>query len=169
MLIISRTVKEVPMWTKEVSITANASPETIWQIYADIPNWTAWHHEILECHIGGPFEPGSKGAMTVTGNLRPLPFVLLEVQAGVAFTDLTEIPGANIVFAHHLERTSEGTKITHNVTISGTAWEQIAATLGKQLEHGLPRTIELLAGLAEKHELANNAYDASHETQRISV
>jgi uncharacterized protein YndB with AHSA1/START domain len=157
------------MWTKEVITTSNASPETIWQIYTDIPKWTDWHDEILECHIDGPFEPGSKGAMTIAGNPRPLPFVLLEVQAGVAFTDLTEIPGANIVFAHHLERTSEGTRITHTVTISGSAWEQIAATLGKQLEHGLPQTIELLARLAEKHELANNAYDASHETRRISV
>jgi uncharacterized protein YndB with AHSA1/START domain len=157
------------MWTKEVSTTSNASPETIWQIYTDIPNWTQWHVEILECHINGPFEPGSKGAMTIAGNSCPLPFVLLEVQAGVAFTDLTEIPGANIVFAHHLERTSASTKITHTVMISGSAWEQTAATLGKQLEHGLPQTIELLARLAEKHELANNAYDAGHETNRISI
>jgi uncharacterized protein YndB with AHSA1/START domain len=157
------------MWTKQVSTVSNASPETIWQIYSDIPKWTDWHDDILECHIDGAFEPGSKGAMTVAGNPRPLPFVLLEVQAGVAFTDLTEIPGANIVFAHHLERTSEGTKITHTVTISGTAWEQIAATLGKQLEHGLPQTIELLARLAETHELANNTYDVNHETKRIPV
>jgi uncharacterized protein YndB with AHSA1/START domain len=158
------------MWTKKVSTTANASPKTIWKIYADIPNWTNWHDEILECHIEGAFEPGSKGAMTVAGNPRPLPFVLLEVEPEISFTDLTEIPGANIVFAHHLEPTGEdGTQITHTVTISGPAWEQIAATLGKQLEHGLPQTIELLARLAEKHELANNAYDASHETRRISV
>jgi uncharacterized protein YndB with AHSA1/START domain len=157
------------MWTKQVSTTSNASPETIWQIYTDIPNWTQWHDEILECHIDGPFEPGSKGAMTIAGNSRPMPFVLLEVEPEVSFTDLTEIPGANIVFAHLLERTSEGTRITHTVTISGPAWEKIAATLGKQLEHGLPQTIELLARLAEKHELANNEYDASHEAERISV
>jgi uncharacterized protein YndB with AHSA1/START domain len=157
------------MWTKEVSTISNASPETIWQIYIDIPNWTQWHDNILECHIDGPFEPGSKGAMRVQGNPRPLPFVLLEVQDEIMFTDLTEIPGANIVFAHLLEETSEGTRITHTVTISGPAWEQISGTLGKQLEHGLPQTIELLARLAEKQELAKNAYDASHETRRISV
>ena len=157
------------MWTKEISTISNSSAKTIWQIYIDIPKWTDWHDNILECHIDGVFEPGSKGAMTVQGNPRPLPFVLLEVQDEIMFTDLTEIPGANIVFAHHLERTSEGTRITHKVTISGPAWEQIATTLGKQLEHGLPQTIELLARLAEKHELANNAYDASHETRRISV
>jgi uncharacterized protein YndB with AHSA1/START domain len=157
------------MWTKEVSTTSNASPETIWQIYADIPNWTDWHDEILECHIDGPFKPGSKGAMTIAGNPRPLSFVLLEVQTGVAFTDFTEIPGANIVFAHHLERTSEGTRITHIVTISGSAWEQMAATLGKQLERGLPQTIELLARLAEKHELAHTEYDSNNEARPIPV
>jgi uncharacterized protein YndB with AHSA1/START domain len=158
------------MWTKQVSTTSNASPKTIWQIYADIPNWTAWHDEILECHIDGTFEPGSKGAMTVTGNPRPLPFVLIEVEPEISFTDLTQIPGANIVFAHLLEARGEGaTKITHAVTISGPAWEQIAATLGKQLEHGLPQTIELLARLAEKHELANTAYDTSHEARPIPI
>ena len=157
------------MWTKQVSTTSSASAKTIWQIYIDIPKWTDWHDNILECHIDGSFEPGSKGGMRVQGNPRPLPFVLLEVQDEIMFTDLTEIAGANIVFAHLLEKTSEGTRITHTVTISGPAWEQIASTLGKQLENGLPQTIELLARLAEKHELAKNAYDANRETRRISV
>jgi uncharacterized protein YndB with AHSA1/START domain len=158
------------MWTKQVSTTSNASPKTIWQIYTDIPNWTAWHDEILDCHIDGAFEPGSKGAMKVIGNPRPLRFVLLEVEPEISFTDLTEIPGANIVFAHLLKQKGDGgTQITHTVTISGLAWEQIAATIGKQLEHGLPQTIELLARLAEKHEHANNAYDTSHEARPIPV
>jgi uncharacterized protein YndB with AHSA1/START domain len=141
------------MWTIQASSTSKASPETIWPHYTDVANWKSWDDSIIASHIHGPFEPGSKGTMTIVGNPHPLGFEMLEVEANKIFRDVTEIPGVSIEFAHTLEPISGGTKITHHVTISGPAWEQIAATVGKELEHSLPHTVASLAKLAEQ-ELA---------------
>jgi Polyketide cyclase / dehydrase and lipid transport len=153
MLIISRTKQEVLMWTFQASANSKASPDTIWSLYSDVANWKRWDDAIITSDLQGQFEVGSKGSMTIEGNPRPLPFVLLEVEVNKLFRDVTEIPGVNIEFTHSLEQLPDGTKITHHVTISGPAWEQVAATVGKKLEHGLPQTVASLARLAES-ELA---------------
>jgi Polyketide cyclase / dehydrase and lipid transport len=140
------------MWTFQASAVSKANPETIWPLYSDVTNWKRWDDAIIASDLQGPFEVGSHGSMTIEGNPRPLPFVLLEVEANKIFRDATEIPGVKIEFIHTLEPTPEGTQITHQVTISGPAWEQVAATVGKKLEHGLPLTVASLAKLAE-HEL----------------
>jgi uncharacterized protein YndB with AHSA1/START domain len=141
------------MWTFQASANSKASPETIWGLYTDVANWKRWDDAIIASNLEGAFEPGSKGSMTIEGNPYPLGFVLLEVEANRLFRDVTEIPGVAIEFRHKLEPTSEGTKITHHVTISGPGWERGAATIGKKLEQGLPHTVASLAKLAES-ELA---------------
>jgi uncharacterized protein YndB with AHSA1/START domain len=142
------------MFTFQASAISKANPETIWQLYSDVTNWKRWDDAIISSHVEGAFEVGSHGSMTIEGNPRPLPFVLLEVEANRIFRDVTEIPGVKIEFTHRLEPTAEGTKITHHVTISGPAWEQVAATVGKKLEHGLPITVASLAKLAESKLVA---------------
>ena len=137
------------MWTTQASAISQATPETIWALYANVPNWKRWDDAIVTSHVNGAFAPSSTGAMTVQGNLHPLAFTLLEVLPNILFRDVTEIPGANIEFTHTLERTAEGTRITHQVSISGPAWEGIAASVGQGIAHGLPHTVASLARLAE--------------------
>ena len=143
------------MWTFQASAISKANPETIWPLYSNVNAWTRWDDAIITSHVEGKFEVGSKGSMTVEGNPHPLVFVLLEVETNKLFRDVAEIPGASIEFLHTLEVTHEGTKITHQVTISGPAWEQVAATVGKKLTHGLPHTVASLAKLAEQELIAS--------------
>jgi Polyketide cyclase / dehydrase and lipid transport len=140
------------MFTFHASAISTANPETIWPLYSDVTNWNRWDDSIVASDLAGTFEVGSHGSMTIEGNPRPLPFVLFEVTANKSFCNASEIPGVKIEFIHTLEPTTEGTQITHQVTISGPAWEQVAATVGKKLEHDLPLTVASLAKLAE-HEL----------------
>ena len=128
---------------------STANPETIWPLYSDVINWKRWDDSIVASDLAGAFEVGSHGSMTIEGNPLPLPFVLLEVTENKSFRDATEIPGVTIEFIHTLEPTPEGTQIMHQVTISGPAWEQVAATVGKKLEQGLPHTVASLAKLAD--------------------
>jgi hypothetical protein len=141
------------MWTFQASANSKASPETIWPLYSNVAEWNRWDNSIMASHIDGAFETGSQGSMTIAGNPHPLGFEMLEVEANKIFRDVTEIPGVSIEFSHTLEPISDGTKITHHVTISGPAWEQVAATIGKRLEQDLPHTVASLAKLAEQ-ELA---------------
>jgi Polyketide cyclase / dehydrase and lipid transport len=138
------------MFTFQASAISKAKPETIWPHYSDVANWKRWDEALTASDLQGAFEVGSHGTMTIEGNPRALGFVLLEVEANKIFRDVTEIPGVKIEFTHRLEPTPEGTKITHHVTISGPAWEQVAATVGKKLEHDLPLTLASLAKFAER-------------------
>jgi Polyketide cyclase / dehydrase and lipid transport len=137
------------MFTFQASAISKAKPETIWPHYSDVANWKRWDDALTASDLQGAFEVGSHGSMTIEGNPRALGFVLLEVEANKSFCNLSEIPGVSIDFAHTLEQRPDGTKITHRVTISGPAWEQVAASVGKKLEHGLPQTVASLAKLAE--------------------
>ena len=150
MLTITWIFKEVHVFTTQASAISKTNPEAIWPLYSDVTNWKRWNEAILASRVEAAFEAGSKGSMTIEGNPRPLEFVLLEVEANKLFRDVAEIPGVKIEFTHLLEPVADGTKITHQVTISGPAWEPVAATVGKKLEHDLPNTVASLARLAEQ-------------------
>jgi Polyketide cyclase / dehydrase and lipid transport len=137
------------MWTFQASAISNAKPETIWPHYSDVANWKRWDDAITASDLQGAFEVGSHGTMTIEGNPQALGFVLLEVEVNEIFSNVAEIPGVKIDFTHTLEPITGGTNVTHRVTISGPAWEHVAATVGKKLEQGLPRTVASLAKLAE--------------------
>jgi uncharacterized protein YndB with AHSA1/START domain len=142
------------MWTTQASAISSATPEAIWKLYTDVTCWKEWDGSVISSSVNGAFEPGSQGSMTLHGNPHPLGFELLEVETNRLFRDVTEIPGARLEFSHHLEPTADGTRITHVVTITGPAWEQVAATAGKGIEHGLPQTVRSLAELAACTTLA---------------
>jgi hypothetical protein len=137
------------MWTTEATTTSSATPEAIWNLYSTVGTWPQWDHSLESCRLEGPFEAGSHGEMLIKGAPAPLPFKLTEVKALQIFADETALPGATVHFVHTLERTPDGTRITHRASITGEHWERFAQTVGADIEHGLPNTVRSLARLAE--------------------
>jgi hypothetical protein len=136
------------MWTYEHSIETDASPESIWPLYAEVPSWPRWDQGLEWVTLNGPFAAGSTGSLKVPGQ-DPLPFKVLDVRPRVGFSDETYILGLAIRFDHSLELTARGkTLITHRVIISGAAAEELGPQLGPQITSDVPEAMESLARLA---------------------
>jgi hypothetical protein len=75
-----------------------------------------------------------------------LTWTLTEVEDGVLFTDVTEIPGvATLTFVHRIDARPDGSAITHEVRIDGPA----AAQLGPMVTSDTPDAMAALARIAE--------------------
>ena len=96
------------------AIITQATPEALWQLYADPSTWPSWDPDAEYVTLDGPFATGSGGTMKFTGQ-DPLTYVLEDVDPHRAFTDVTSVNGATIRFGHRIEPTDEGTRLTHEV------------------------------------------------------
>ena len=136
------------MWTYKHSIESDASPESIWPLYSDVPAWPRWDQGLEWVTLSGPFAAGSTGSLKVPGQ-DPLPFKVLDVRPREGFSDETYIPGLAIRFDHSLEVTATGkTRITHRVIITGADADEMGPQLGPQITADVPEAMESLAHLA---------------------
>ncbi len=137
------------MYTFEHSITTKAKPATIWGLYADITSWTAWDDSIEHAALDGPFVAGARGVVQPQGQ-DTLSFQLINVEPLRGFSDVTAIPDAGIEvrFVHRLQKTLDGTRITHAVSIA----EHLGPPFIAEVSPGIPRTMERLAALAIDRE-----------------
>ncbi len=136
------------------SIITKARLETIWELYADITAWTSWDIGIEYASLEGPFAAGTSGVLQPQGQDK-LSFQLIDVEPLDGFSDVTDIPGADITirFDHRLQKTLDGTRITHSVSITGPNVDKFGEQFIAELSDGIPQTMERLAALAiEKDE-----------------
>jgi hypothetical protein len=141
-------MEEISMWTYQHSIETDASPDSIWPLYSDVPGWPRWDQGLEWVTLTGPFAGGSTGSLKVPGQ-DPLPFTILDARPLEGFSDETYIPGLAIRFDHALELMASGkTRITHSVIITGPAAEEVGPELGPQITADVPEAMESLARLA---------------------
>lgn len=67
------------MWRREIDIEVNATSETVWDVFCDVPGWKRWNAGIEHIEINGPFEAGTVFIMTPPGH-DPLYTRLVEVK-----------------------------------------------------------------------------------------
>ena len=149
------------MWNTEASAISSATIDAIWKLYATVGTWPQWDHALESSRLEGAFEAGSRGEMRIKGAPTALSFTIIELRPLEAFSSENALPGATVHFVHTLERTPEGTRITHHASITGEAWERFAQTIGADIERGLPQTVQALARLAESPQNPNG-YDPLH-------
>lgn len=125
-----------------------ASPERIFKIYEDVPNWHTWDPDTKSASLDGPLAVGARGRLTPTkGNT--VPMVVTEAVKGKCFTVESKIPLFRMVFEHELSRRGSGTEVIHRVTFSGLLSPLIGRVLSRQLDTGLPVTLANLKRMAE--------------------
>ncbi|MCL4318748.1 MAG: SRPBCC family protein [Firmicutes bacterium] len=131
------------------SITTKAKAETIWELYRDITSWTTWDEGIEYVTLDGPFAAGTLGVLQAKGQDK-MSFQLTEVEPLHGFSDVTDILAAGIavLFTHRLQKTLDGTRITHAVTVMGSNAEKFGPQFITEVSQGIPRTMERLAALA---------------------
>ena len=137
----------------EHKITVSATPDILFRIYEDVANWHTWDPDTKRAVLKGPFEPGSKGKLTpAKGNT--VPMRVTEVVANRSFTVESKIPFFRMVFEHELIPQAGGTEVIHRVKLSGPLLMIIGKMLSRQIDAGLPITLQNLKQLAEAKSVA---------------
>lgn len=137
----------------EHRITVAASPEVIFDIYADVANWPTWDPDTKRANIDGSFQVGSRGRLTPTkGNT--VPMVLTQVVPAKCFTVESRIPLFRMLFEHELVPVPGAIEVVHRVTLSGLLSIVLRPILANQLNSGLPVTLRKLKALAEARSAA---------------
>ncbi|MFE6167461.1 SRPBCC family protein [Viridibacillus arvi] len=137
------------MWKYEHSIITEATPDSIWELYRNISEWTKWDKDVIDVKLDGPFDKGVTGCMTLTGQ-EPFLFTLTEVKENEFFSNTTvlERAGIQLDFHHRIERHKTKTKVTHSVVISGSNAEMIGNQIGPMITKGIPNSMTNLEMLA---------------------
>ncbi len=125
-----------------------ARPEVVFRLYGDVANWHTWDPDTKQATLDGPLHPGAQGKLTPT-NGRTVPMRVTDVVPGRSFTVESKIPLFRMVFEHELTPGPSGTEIVHRVTFSGLLSMLLGPMLSRQLNAGLPVTLDRLRQLAE--------------------
>jgi Polyketide cyclase / dehydrase and lipid transport len=128
--------------------TAQATPETIFALYADVAHWHTWDPDTKSATLDGPLQVGAHGTLAPTKG-RAVPMRVTAVVPGRAFTVESKIPLFRMVFDHTLLPGPAGTEIVHRVTFSGLLSVVLGPMLIRQLNVGLPVTLGNLKQRAE--------------------
>jgi len=129
----------------EHSIETTATPEVIWQLFVDVPNWRRWNAGIERIEMTQPFAVGSEFEMQPTGGplLRSR---LVEVAPHRHFIDETRLGELVVRVAHRIESLERGARITYAVEASGPGSEEV----GPMVSSDFPEVLQALATLAER-------------------
>lgn len=132
----------------------NASPEKIWEMYANVNNRFKWEFDLEAIKLNGDFVAGSSG--TIKLEKQPeMPFTLISVIPNKEFFDKTEIPGSGMTVCvrHQLTKCGNKTLVKHSMSlekIDGAITEEDINFLS-QIFSDTPQAI-----LAIKKEVENN-------------
>ena len=132
----------------EHRINVAATPGSIFHIYQDVENWHVWDPDTRRATLNGPFEVGSRGRLTPT-NGNSVPMVVTKMVHDSCFTVESKIPLFRMVFEHELVPLQGMTEVIHRVTLSGPLTFIIGKMLVRQLNLGLPHTLQNLKSLAQ--------------------
>ncbi|MCL2346495.1 MAG: SRPBCC family protein [Desulfobulbus sp.] len=135
----------------EESIEVQASPQTVFALYADVSAWASWDPDVSSSSIAGAFASGS------TGKLKPsngpeAKITLTEVVANQSFTVESRLPLCVMRFEHELSPTASGTTVVHRVSFAGFLSPLFSRIIGSSIRKGLPQT---MAGLKRAVERPN--------------
>ena len=131
----------------------NASPDSVFRLYEDVANWHTWDPDTKQATLDGPLRTGAQGKLTPTKG-RTVPMRVTDVVPGRSFTVESKIPLFRMVFEHELTPGPSGTEILHRVTFSGLLSILLGPMLSRQLNAGLPVTLERLKQRAESNRAA---------------
>ena len=133
-----------------VSRTTTASPETIWELWADVANRTRWDEGLEAARIDGPFRQGASGEVKLRDQ-PPRRFQVIECQPMRRYTDRFYLPmGTTMDWQHSVEERGHSQRqVTFQVVVKGPTSLAMAPVMRRILESELPRTVDKLVGLAE--------------------
>lgn len=115
--------------------------------------FTAIHSGTLTLPGGDRFEPagelavGTRLAVTPAGQ-ETMASVVTEFEPGKIYSDATEYNGLTLTFKHVFETHGAQTRLTHLLTISGPAADEVGPEIGPQISADFPAQMNALFAAA---------------------
>lgn len=125
------------MRTVEKFITA-ASPDTVWQIVADVERWHDWTPTILEVEplTHGGLRSGARYRVTQP-RLRPAVYEVTQCIPNVAFTWVHRFPGGEVVADHRMTVRNPGTEVELSFCSKGFLAHAVSAMFSKMIRENV--------------------------------
>jgi hypothetical protein len=124
------------MLLKSLTRTTTIPASTIWNKYADVPNWNTWDKSVISSSIDGGFVEGAKGILMPTSGPK-VEFEITTLTKYVYFNIRSQLPLAYIDFEHAITDDGEIRTITHSISIGGPLALIFKILIGPSLKGGL--------------------------------
>jgi hypothetical protein len=132
------------------TVETTASPEEIWNIWTDVPNWQLWDTGLKQAELFGDFNLNSKGIITSLEG-RKSKFKIVEFNKSKSYTFKTNLPLAGLYVKRKLEIKGDKTFFTHEVWFKGITAHLFARSFGSKFKAMLPEVMNNIKKLAEKN------------------
>lgn len=130
------------------TVETTASPQDIWDIWQDVPNWHTWDHGIEYSTINGLFQTGSTGTLKPKGG--PLLHTKLTlVEPFKVFVDESQLPLTRVIVSHYLTVLNGITQVTHQIEMKGFLAFVFAFLIGRTMKKNLPQEMKTMVEKAE--------------------
>jgi hypothetical protein len=145
------------MWSVEHTAHSLASPDAVWDVWADVEDWPRWNPTIRDVAFDAPFAEGT------TGRLKPAKgptakLVLREVRPAAGFVTASGLPGARMRIEHEVADAPEGgSRVTERAVLDGPLARLWSLFLGRQLSGDMEAATEATAREADERRGAGRA------------
>ena len=108
----------------------SASPEAIWELWADPRRWPEWDERVESAELDGELEPGAEIRVKLHkgGTTR---HVVVELEPGRLLVTEYGLPGALAGHERRLTPGSAGSEVTHRLYVTGALSGFWALMLGR--------------------------------------
>ena len=130
------------------SLETKATPEQIWAIWTDVPNWKSWDVGLTDASIDGDFQLHAQGRITSLEGRRSK-FTVTEYNSGKSYTFKTKLPLGALHVKRFLTVKEGKTVFTHEVWFSGITKGIFGKAFGAKFREMLPQVLENIKELAE--------------------
>ncbi len=119
----------------ETTLDADAPPEAVWAVWADVPRRPRWHPGLTWARATGPLAVGTRLAWKPE-RARPVALLVAELVPGRRLV-LVGTHGPPVARGHYLHEVAPGpgggSRLTHRMSLSGPLAAPIAALFGGPL------------------------------------
>jgi len=126
-----------------------ASPEAIWRVWTDVPQWKQWDTGLKEATLQGEFVEGVSGTLIPDKGPKSK-FTITLVLEGRQYTFQTNIPFGKLIITRSLEVKNGETFFTHEVAFAGLFKKIFGKTLGAKYRKMLPEVMQKVKAIAEQ-------------------
>jgi hypothetical protein len=138
------------MWTTEHSVETAATPERIWELWADVPTWPERNADLERAELSGPFAAGSTITMFAAGD-DPIELTITEAAPPERFVDQADLCEAVVRTIHRLDRVGDDRiHVTYRMEIAGPQGDSLGPEIGPQISADFPDVIRALVAQAER-------------------
>ncbi len=125
------------------SIRIDASPEAVYDVYADVPGWPRWDPDTRAAALDGPLQAGARGWLKPRKGFK-VSMRVTQASPGHGFTVECPVLGSRMRFDHEIVPETGGVRVTHRVHFEGWLAGWLARTVGRDVQAGMPHTLASL-------------------------